>query len=264
MMPCVADNGTISEAFTATSGLKQGCVLAPVLFSPMLSAVLMDAYRDERPGIRIADRTDGHLLNSRRMQTRTRLSTTTLQDLLFADDCALNTMTEVDMQWSVDPFAAGCANFGLTMNTDKTVVMHRPPPNTQYCTPRIAVDDRQLKIAHSFAYLGSTLSSSTRIDDEVAHRNSKASQAFGRLQNSVRNRHGIQLDTKLKIYTVVVLTTLLYGAETCTVYSSHAEKPNHFYLSCRHRILKLRWQDRIPGMEVLERTGVLSIHAMLR
>uniref|UniRef100_A0A183SHY4 DUF3668 domain-containing protein n=1 Tax=Schistocephalus solidus TaxID=70667 RepID=A0A183SHY4_SCHSO len=30
------------------------------------------------------------------------------------------------------------------------------------------------------------------------------------------------------------------------------------------RILKLRWQDRIPDTEVLERTGILSVHAMLR
>ncbi|VDL94588.1 unnamed protein product [Schistocephalus solidus] len=31
-----------------------------------------------------------------------------------------------------------------------------------------------------------------------------------------------------------------------------------------NRILKLRWQDRIPDMEVLEWTGILRIHAMLR
>ncbi|VDM00896.1 unnamed protein product [Schistocephalus solidus] len=29
-------------------------------------------------------------------------------------------------------------------------------------------------------------------------------------------------------------------------------------------MLKLVWQDRIPETEVLERTGILSIHAMLR
>ncbi|VDL99513.1 unnamed protein product [Schistocephalus solidus] len=63
----VTDNGTVSEAFAVTNGVKQGCVLAPTLFSLMFSAMLMDAYRDEQPGIRIAYRTDGHLLNSRRM-----------------------------------------------------------------------------------------------------------------------------------------------------------------------------------------------------
>ncbi|VDM05550.1 unnamed protein product [Schistocephalus solidus] len=97
----VTDNGTVSEAFAVTNGVKQGCVLAPTLFSLMFSAMLMDAYRDEQPGIRIAYRTDGRLLNSRRMQAPTRVSTTTVHDLLFADDCVLNTVTEEDMQRSV-------------------------------------------------------------------------------------------------------------------------------------------------------------------
>ncbi|VDM03165.1 unnamed protein product [Schistocephalus solidus] len=83
----VTDNGTVSEAF------EQGCVLAPTLFSRRFSAMLMDAYRDEQSGIRIPYRTDGHLLNSRLTQASTRVFTTTVHDLLFADDCVLNTMT---------------------------------------------------------------------------------------------------------------------------------------------------------------------------
>ncbi|VDM03973.1 unnamed protein product [Schistocephalus solidus] len=67
------------------------------------------------------------------------------------------------------------------------------------------------------------MSRNTRIDDEVAQRISQASQAFGRLQASVWNRHGIHLkasqafnrlqasvwnrhgihlNTKLKMYTI--------------------------------------------------------------
>ncbi|VDL94937.1 unnamed protein product [Schistocephalus solidus] len=65
----VTDNGTVSDAFTVTNGVNQGCILAPTLFSLMFSAMLMDAYRDEQPGIRIAYRTVGHHLNSRHMQT---------------------------------------------------------------------------------------------------------------------------------------------------------------------------------------------------
>ncbi|VDN49546.1 unnamed protein product, partial [Dibothriocephalus latus] len=53
IMARVTDNGTVSEAFAVTNGVKQDCVLAPILFSLMFSAMLMDAYRDERPGIPI-------------------------------------------------------------------------------------------------------------------------------------------------------------------------------------------------------------------
>nr|VZI36616.1 unnamed protein product [Spirometra erinaceieuropaei] len=229
--------------------------------------MLMDAYREERPGIRIAYRTNGHLLNHRRMNFQSRVSTATVQELLFADDCALNTTSEEEMQRSMDLFAAACENFGLVINTQKTVVMHQPPPNSAtgpYASPQINVNGTQLQVVENFPYLGSTLSRNTKIDDEVANRISKASQAFGRLQSTVWNRHGLQLSTKLKMYKAVILPTLLYGAVSWTVYTRQARRLNRFQLRCLRRILSLNWQDRIPDTEVLERTGILSIYSMLR
>ncbi|VDL92110.1 unnamed protein product [Schistocephalus solidus] len=155
------------------------------------------------------------------------------------------------MQINMDHFAAGCAAFGLTISTAKTVVMHQPPPRAEYNAPRINVNGAQLKNVETFAYIECTLSRNTRIDDEVAQRISKASQAFGRLQASVWNHHGIHLSIKLKMYKAVVVMTLLYGAATWTIYSNQVRKLNHFHLSCLCRILKLRWQDRIPDTEVL-------------
>ncbi|VDL91759.1 unnamed protein product [Schistocephalus solidus] len=73
------------------------------------------------------------------MQAPTRVSTTTVHDLLFADDCALNTVTKEDMQTSMDLFAEGCADFGLTISTAKTVVMYQPPPSAEYEASRINV-----------------------------------------------------------------------------------------------------------------------------
>nr|VZI37926.1 unnamed protein product [Spirometra erinaceieuropaei] len=233
----------------------------------MFSAMLMDAYRDERLGIRIAYRTDGHLLNQRLMHFPSRVSTTTVHELLFADDCALNITSEEEMQRSMDLFSAACENFGLVINTQKTVVMHQPPPHSvtaPNAPPQISVNGTQLQVVENFPYLGSTLSRNTKIDDEVANRISNASQAFGRLQSTVWNRHGLQLSTKLKMYKAVILPTLLYGAETWTVYTRQARRLNHFHLSCLRRILRLKWQDRIPDTDVLERTGILSIYVILR
>nr|VZH90198.1 unnamed protein product [Spirometra erinaceieuropaei] len=267
MIARVTDNGAASEAFAVTNGVKQGCVLVPTLFSLMSSAMLMDACRDERPGIRIAYGMDGHLLNQRQMHFQSRVSTTTVQELLFADDCALNTTSEEEMQRSMDLFSAACENFGLVINTQQTVVMHQPPPNSvtaPNAPPQISVNETQLQVVENFPYLGSTLSRNTKIDDEVANRISKASQAIGRLQSTVWNRHGLQLSMKLKMYKAVILPTLLYGAETWVVFTKHARRLNHFHLSCLRRILRLNWQDRIPDTDVLERTGILSIYTMLR
>uniref|UniRef100_A0A183TKV5 Reverse transcriptase domain-containing protein n=1 Tax=Schistocephalus solidus TaxID=70667 RepID=A0A183TKV5_SCHSO len=65
--------------------------------------------------------------------------------LLFADDCALNTVTEKDMQRSMDLFSEGCADFGLIISTAKTVIMHQPPPSAEYNAPRINVNGAQCK-----------------------------------------------------------------------------------------------------------------------
>ncbi|BHF85781.1 hypothetical protein SprV_1002895300 [Sparganum proliferum] len=66
------------------------------------------------------------------------------------------------------------------------------------------------------------------------------------------------------MYKAVILPTLLYGAETWTVYTKQACQLNHFYLSCLRRILRLNWQDRIPDTDELERMRILSIYTMLR
>nr|VZI44982.1 unnamed protein product [Spirometra erinaceieuropaei] len=264
MMTRVTDNGTVSETFAVTNGVKQDCVLAPSVFRLMSPAMLMDDYCEERPGICVAYRTEGHLFNQRRMHFQSHVSTSTVHELLYVIGCTLNATTEGTIRRSLNLFSAACDNFGLVINTEKTVVMHQLPPNTGHNAPQTSVNVTQMPVVDNFPYLGSTLSRSTKIDDEVARRISKASQAFSSLQNRAWNHHSLQLSTKIKMYKAVILPTLLYGAETWTVYMPEARRLNHFHLSCLRRIPKRRWQDRIPDTDVLERTGVPSIYAMLR
>ncbi|BHF70624.1 hypothetical protein SprV_0301367700 [Sparganum proliferum] len=47
----------------------------------------------------------------------------------IADDCALNATSEADVQRSMDLIVATCDNFSLIVNTQKTVIIHRPPSN---------------------------------------------------------------------------------------------------------------------------------------
>ena len=50
MQARVQNDGEFSEPFEVTNGVKQGCVLAPTLFSMMFSAMLMDAFQDSDTG----------------------------------------------------------------------------------------------------------------------------------------------------------------------------------------------------------------------
>ena len=88
--------------------------------------------------------------------------------------------------------------------------------------------------------------------------------AFGRLRANVWERNEIKFDTKLKVYMAVVLPTLLYACETWTVYQRHAKRLNHFHLSCLRKLLKIKWQDKIPDTEVLKKAGIQSMHTVLK
>ena len=88
MLARVQDNGEISQPFPVSNGVKQGCVLAPTLFSIMFSAMLMNAFRDTDVDISISYCTNSSVFNLRRLQTKTKVISDTVHDFLFANDCA--------------------------------------------------------------------------------------------------------------------------------------------------------------------------------
>ena len=75
MMASVQDQSASSASFSVTNGVKQGCVLAPTLFSMMFSAMLQHAFTDDSNGIKYNCRFDGGLFNLRRLQAKTKIQT---------------------------------------------------------------------------------------------------------------------------------------------------------------------------------------------
>ena len=60
-----------------------------------------------------------------------------------------------------------------------------------------------------------------------------------------------------------MITTLLYAGKPSTTYSRHARQLNKFHMSCLHKLLRIKWQDKIPNMVVLSCIGMPSIHTLL-
>ncbi|KYO37838.1 hypothetical protein Y1Q_0010288 [Alligator mississippiensis] len=82
----VVDDDESSEQFAVTSGVKEGCVLAPTLFNMMLSVMLTYAVQDCDIGIDIRYQTDGKIFNLRQLQAKKKLQEVTVHDLLLDDD----------------------------------------------------------------------------------------------------------------------------------------------------------------------------------
>ena len=88
MQARVQNDGEFSEPFEVTNEVKQGCVMAPTLFSMMFSAMLMDAFQDSDTGFPIRYWFDGNIFNIRRLQTKPKEQTDVLDELLYTDDMA--------------------------------------------------------------------------------------------------------------------------------------------------------------------------------
>ena len=260
MLARVQNDGEFSDPFPVTNGVKQGCVLASTLFSMMFSAMLTDAFQDGDNGIPIRYRFDGKLFNLRRWQAKSKVQTEVLDEFLYADNMAKVAPTEEKMQKGVDQVSDSCDSYDLTISIKKTEVVYQPAPGKPYNEPTVTVKGQRLQVVDKFTYVGSTLSRVVHIDDEINNRIAKASAAFGRLRGSIWDRSGIRLDTKLKVYRSVLLPTQLYACETWTVYQRHAKRLNHFHTSCLRKLLKIKWQDRIPDTEVLKRAGMQNVH----
>ena len=89
MQAYVKKDGEYSEPFPVTTVVKQGCVIAPTLFSKMFSTMLTDPFEDcVADFFPISDRFDGKLFNLRWLQTNM------LHKLFYADDLAENAKSE--------------------------------------------------------------------------------------------------------------------------------------------------------------------------
>ena len=92
----------------------------------------------------------GGLFSQARLKAKTKVESISVSDLLFADDCALNARSEEDMQASMNLFSNACSNFGLTISTAKTEVLHQPAPGSEYTPPEILCNGKQLLTPEAF------------------------------------------------------------------------------------------------------------------
>ena len=89
MIANVSVGGEASESFSVTNGVKQGCVLAPTLFSIFLLAILDEAFREMRDGIYIRSRQSADLFNVAHFRAKTKSTRILIRELRFANDSAL-------------------------------------------------------------------------------------------------------------------------------------------------------------------------------
>ena len=123
MKGTVVFDGSTSTSFNIRSGVKQGCVLAPTLFGTFFAVLFYQAFGTSTEGVYLRTRSDGKLFNLARLRAKRKVQTKCLRDFLFADDAAIATHSNEDLQRLMDCFSNACQEFGLTISQKKTQVM---------------------------------------------------------------------------------------------------------------------------------------------
>ena len=182
-----------------------------------------------------------------------------IRELLFADDATLTSQSQEGLQRLVDKLSHACKEFGLTISLKKTNIMAQDAESP----PVITIENTQLEVVNSFTYLGSTVSDTLNLDTEISSRIAKAAGVMAKLNKRVWNNSLLSERTKVLVYQACVLSTLLCGSESWTAYARQEKRLNSFHLRCLRRLLKIKWQDRVPNTEVLDRAGLLSMPALL-
>ena len=120
-------------------------------------------------------------------------------------------------------------------------------------------------MVEDFTYLGSTISSNLSLHSELNKRIGKpvAAPCLAHLGKRVYDNTMFTISTKIQMYQACVLSTLLYGHETYTLYYHQERRLNTFHLRFLRRILSITGQDRVLNKDFLAQAGVPRMFALL-
>ena len=153
-------NGSFSEPFEIRSGVKQGCVLAPMLFGTFFGLLLKHVLDTITEGIYFRTRSDDRLINLARLRAKTKVRKDLIRDMLFADDAAVATHTQEEHLSLMDCFSLASKDFGLTISLKKTNVLGQ---DTE-ALPVISIHDYEFDAVCKFTYRRSTITDNLSLD----------------------------------------------------------------------------------------------------
>ena len=268
------DDRVCSRWFAVEQGLRQGCVLAPLLFNIFFGAVINLACTRFK-----ADRCNMdalvHLRKKRGAGGRGEATVgesalaTPLWGMLYADDAGVVSQSPEQLRKMM--IVVVCAAFGLTVSEAKTEIMCLRAKEMPESTATFSVEaaGQVCNQTNEFVYLGGSVNHNADLSIEVDRRVRNAWCSFRKYTLELYDRPSAPLELKIQMLRAEVLETMLYGCVTWSPCECH----NDTLRRARHRFLTrcIGWRKHnnradhpISYLDTLLKTGSENIEANLR
>ena len=113
-----------------------------------------------------------------------------------------------------------------------------------------------------FTYLRSDVDSEGYSTPEIHRRLGMGSSIMGQL-DAIWRQQKLSLQTKLRLYTSLVLSVVLYGSETWTLRKSDSDRLQSFHMTSQRRILGIRWFEHVTNASIQETTGLMNLSLII-
>lgn len=190
---CIKVGDKITESFLANQGVKQGCILSPLLFNIFLSDIV-DQFKDKncRP-LKIDDSND-------------------LSCLIWADDIVLTSQSEEGLRNMLSLLEQYVEKNRMSINTKKTKCMIFNK-NGKFIRRSYALSGKTVETTNSYKYLGLLFTPSGEIRSALTDLRDRAMRALQILKNKMGNFFRLHPSTTISLFDSLVKPILLYSSD---------------------------------------------------
>ena len=189
---CVKSSECLSEMISCPVGVKQGCIISPILFTLFLND-LKDEIAIGSHGIDI--------------------ETIKLFVLLFADDLVLFAETVIELQRLINRLIGYCSRWHVNVNLSKTMVIVFRNGGTLRNYERWKFNDTYLQVVTYYKYLGILISSRNSWYMCQKTLANQASKAWFAVKSRLSSFWNVNPNVLFKIFDCKILPILMYGSE---------------------------------------------------